>query len=243
MKDSSIKMITVTYGRSAITKGVDMPTITFVVVDVNQFLPQMAVSDIAPGMAKEEIRQKSIAHIRWNICQVIGRSLRSLLKRIPGVIQVDPRQIVVLLHGLPIDLMDFELDEKVLHVYREYRNDFVSSLSSYVVESVCDAAVDCKAGNDPVQRIEIDRQIIMDKALEKGIDSLSHIERHLLNLENRAELRKWKSEKKHGSLEQKIIEAAQAKGTWNPVYRKHHINRLSKREQTRLKKLFTQHIK
>jgi len=233
-----IKVIIVTYGGSAITKGVDLPTITICIIDVNQFLPQIAIPNINIRMTREQLRQAGLEHIADKIIQAIGRLLRSLKKRIAGVTQIDERQIVILLHGLPKELMSFILDARVLNEYREYRETFVSAIPRYVVESICDAIAACKAGGAPVDRREIDRRIVIEKAQEKGIEALSHIERSLLTEEDRIEMER----RRQTGLEQKVIEAAQRGMTWREVCRQYTINRLSKREQSRLKKIFVQHI-
>jgi hypothetical protein len=241
-------MVTVTYGRSAITKGVDMPQVTLCIIDVNQFLPQIAIPNISISMSGEELRGAGIDHVRDSLIQTIGRVLRSLKKRIAGVTQVDEKQIVLFPHGLPKELMDFKLDPRMLNEYREYRETFVSTIPQYVVESICDAIVTCKAGGAPANRREIDRQIAKDKALEKGIETLSHAERSLLTEEDKVELKASDKAKRKGGhqeirqndLKQRIIEAAQEGVSWRETSKRYNLNRLSKKEQGEFREIFGQ---
>jgi hypothetical protein len=231
-------MVTVTYGRSAITKGVDMPQVTLCIVDVNQFLPQIAIPNINVSISGEELRRTSIDHIHDNLIQTIGRVLRSLKKRIAKITQIDEKQIVVFAHGLPKELMDFELDPRMLNEYREYRETFVSTIPQYVVESICDAIVTCKAGGAPVNRREIDKKIVKDGALERGIRALSHIERNLLALKDKTEIEEMRKGKRQSSLEQKVVKAARSGMSWRDTARKYTLTRLSKNDQSKLRELF-----
>jgi DNA primase len=230
--------ITVTYAWSALTRGMDMPEIRLVVVDCSQFIPQAGLSDINPLMSKEEIYRSLLKEIAQNLTQILGRVMRSIKQRKVGETVIDNRNIVVLLHGLPSELMDFKTDIQFLNSWKEYRNDvakqktFVSMIENRVIDSLVESVLACLDGQEPANQFEIDKEKLKEKARNKGMESLSENQRHLVG-----DIKKEKEDEERLSLEEKAKLAA-TQMTWKEFYRKEHIERLSKREQKKIKKFF-----
>jgi len=238
-----VKNVILTYVRSAICKGMNFPEIVIVLIDCNQFLPKIALDELNPLMSKEEIIAKMIREISENIKQIVGRFFRSLLTRMPGATVIDTRQIVIGLHGLPEELQEFSIDEKLLASYQEYRNDqFLSSLPRFEMQSLIEAIKLARERQSIPDRKKIDHDLVLEKAIVEGMNSIHSEERSLLTLEDLRAIKEEK-EKREKQGKEESIEArlrklkAEGKG-WNDASRALNIHRLSKLEKSRLKYLW-----
>lgn len=242
-KNEPIKII-ITYARSAITKGSNFPEICIAIIDCNQFIPYCAINKINPLLTQEEIKNLITQEIKENLAQIAGRFLRSTLQRESGKTLIDNRNIVLLLHGLPDSVQDFSIDERLLNSYREYNNEqFLSSLPRYEIESCIDALTMARQGLDIPNRKQKDHDNILQKAIEKGLDSIHSDDRFLLSQEDMAKINHARQETKEKekskeSIDSRLKELKSQGKTWNQAYDKLHLERVSKIEKSRLKSLW-----
>lgn len=238
-QEATIRKI-VTYSRSAITRGANFPKVCIAMIDCNQFIPQASLDNIRPGISKEEIASLMTKEIKENLTQIVGRFFRSELQRTKET-QIDKRQIVIFLHGLPDEVQTFTFDERLLAEYKEYRNEsFLSLLPKYETVSVIDAIETARKGLPVPDRKKIDHDNIFKKAMEKGIDSITQDYRFLLSQDDLAEIKKARQEEKDNAkgIDERLRELKIQGKTWTDVYRTLHIDRFNKIEQSRLKSLY-----
>jgi len=230
----------ITYSRSAITRGANFPKVCLAIIDCNQFIPKAALDDIRPGLSESEINALMTKEIKENLTQIVGRFFRSELQRTKET-QIDARQIVILLHGLPDDVQDFTFDEKLLAEYKEYRNEsFFSLLPKYEVESIVFAIQKAREGLLIPDRKTIDHDNIFKKAMEKGLETVTQDYRFLLTPDDLAKIKRAKQEEKDNakSIDDKLKELKNQGKTWTDAYHILHLARISKIEKSRLKSLW-----
>jgi hypothetical protein len=240
--NAEIKKI-ITYSRSAITRGANFPKVCFAMIDCNQFLPLSALDKINKLLTKEEIKMLLIAEIRENLTQILGRFLRSEIKREAGKTIADKRKIVVLLHGLPEAVQDFSIDEKLLASCIEYKNNsFLSVIPRLEIESILEAVRLSRQGLPFADRKEKDHNFVFQKAIEKGLDGIDSGERCLLSPDDLSKLAKAREKAKEKAKDDNIegkLKALKLEGkSWTCVYRALNVGRFSKIEKSRLKSLW-----
>ena len=114
----------ITYCKSALCVGTNLPQYQLVILDCRQFIPLAALESLKMGMSPAQIKFLTGQDIVKKITQGCGRVLRSLIERTEntaGPIQ-DHKQIVILLHGLP-EGINFDLDPSLLipNTYRHIK--------------------------------------------------------------------------------------------------------------------------
>ncbi len=206
-KSQAAIKVYLTYARSSIARGEDFPEANFLIVDCQQFVPFAAIAEIRPGMTSAEKRLKLIEDITRTLLQIIGRLLRSLLERIPGQTVKDLRKIVVLLHGLPDELLGFQVPLEVTHSQQEIIGTFISPEAKDMVSSCSEAILDALAGKKPKNYHEIAKSKATEKAAKEGQNTMSKKQRALLSKDEVEKLREiTKAEKQARKLEAKFIE-------------------------------------
>jgi hypothetical protein len=203
----------VTYSRSAISRGEDFPEVNFLILDCQQFLPFAAIAEIHPLMSDKDKNDALIADIRQNITQVLGRLLRSLLARVPGQTIKDTRKIVVVIHGLPEGLLDFQVNPKLVFATQEVKETWLypesqqrqksDKITNSIIESIC-LALD---GKSPRNFEEIAKQEAMEKVKSEGIENLSKKQREVTK-EERATLKAERTAERTAESERNIEEQA-----------------------------------
>ncbi len=192
--------ITLTYIRSAICKGDDMPDINLVIVDGSSFLPNIALNF---EEASSEIEQKALQaeELTKNLTQVIGRVFRSNEKREKFTVK-DPRKIVILIHSLPQIIQNFEPDMSIIHNYQEFLNEQIEGVINNK-QTRCECIIktinQALSGEQIIDKEKEQRDYAFQKAQELGLSELGRKHRRdcydLLTEEQRKILREQKRQK------------------------------------------------
>jgi hypothetical protein len=248
-KEKDAIKVYVTYARSSIARGEDFPEVNLLIVDCQQFLPFSAIAEIKAGMSKDEKLQKLIEDITRTVLQIIGRTLRSELERVPGQTVKDTRKIVVLLHGLPEPLLGFSVPSEVTHNQQEIIGTFISPDPKEMVSSCSEAILDALAGKTPKNYHEIAREKATEHAAKEGQDALSKNQRSLLSEDKlekareivNAEKNAQRLETKFVELSQMVKEAAEKRIPWREITRELTLSRY-KDYIEKLKELYENHF-
>lgn len=220
----------ITYAFSGITSSIDMPDRSILIVDCQQFLPQATLLELRGGMTQEEKNRVLCSYISDNLLQIIGRLLRSS-SRIPGQTTIDERKLVVLLHGLPDELLKFKLPEEIFYKYREFANNFVDPNQAKVTSSLVEAIVKCGKGEEPENKVEEYKEEIKEKVVKKDLSALSKKQRKILTEEEKKQLKFQRDLEKFNrkvEMGKDMLEVGQNK---RDIYRKLNIQNLTKKQQ------------
>jgi len=244
-KKNARDVVLLTHARSSISRGVDMPDRDICIIDAGQYIPQASI----PSLGLVELTQADILEelnliIRDEVLQTVGRLFRSDLERKNDVI-VDPRQIVIILHNLPIELVDsFKLDSNLIEKYREF-TDFVSPLKKYKASSVIET-IDALKNNTPVlsstQRDKeralklIKTDLNKYKSLDRESKRLVKEQYLILKRKEQARNRREEDNILSSDIARKTEQCARNKETWNKTKKRLGLRagRYSKRQIKKL---------
>ena len=102
--------------------------------------------------------------------------MRSLEPRQKGTV-LDPRKIIVLLHGLPEELQDFEFDRELFYNFQAYSETFLSGNEKTQVAEVVEAISKVLQGEVPENyRAKYEREL----AEKRAQNQLSKKQRELM---------------------------------------------------------------
>jgi len=234
--------ILLTYARSAIAKGENMPERTLCIVDCSQFIPQAAIGGIL-----QEPETPIIEHqqriIQENVTQIVGRLFRSELERIPGqTIEDHSKRIVIFLHGIPINRetktpIPLELDRNLItqETYREYTgSQFISGTEKSPTNSIIKNIILALNGEEIPNQAEVDKQKVKEKSKENITPRKRKI--YAAELQQGKEKRKQaRQAAKEETLKERVMAAATAGESWSEVFVRLHIGRLTEAERKELR--------
>jgi len=233
--ENTKKDIIVSYVKSGMDYGVNMPDRDLVVIDCNLFIPNSAIGGLLQQNGQKfylvgDLQEKQEAIIQQGITQIIGRLFRSNLERIPGKTVPDhTRRIVLLLHNVPEEIK-VRLDPKLLNPdkFRVYTNSqFISTLDKNLWKSIAKNTV--KA----LKNEEIDQESDDKKKKEE----LEKQKRSDINPNVRAKLQKrdYKQER-----EDKVKAMTEAGDNWTVIYNKLNLSHIDYEEKEHLKNIFNE---
>lgn len=173
--------IILTYAKSSICKGVDMPNVNLVIVDCSQFLPAIAL-DIESNKDILDYRSYQIEQINKQIHQIIGRVFRSNIEYNPAITQIDHRKIVIIFHSIPYELIDFKPLASLCYKYQETRDKNVTGLiPRQEISMVNDSIAEAFCGKDFTDKSLKQRNLVIEKAVKEGFSKLNRrTEREIL---------------------------------------------------------------
>jgi len=227
------KDIIVSYVKSGMDYGVNMPDRDLVIIDCNLFIPNSAIGGLLQQSLNNfhlvgDLQEKQEAIIQQGITQIIGRLFRSKLDRIPGKTVPDhTRRIVLLLHSLP-EGIQVRLDQKLINqdefkVYTNY--EFISTLDKTPWGSIAKNTVKALRGEDFDQGED-------DKKKRKELETKKRSDINP-NLRGDIPQRDYKQER-----EDKVKAMAEGGENWTAIYKKIRVDRLDYEERERLKEIF-----
>ena len=229
MKDV-INRIMITYPGSSICKGANLSDYQILMVDGRIFAPLSSFT----CMTLENVReaQRDVSH--GKLTQIAGRLLRTQLKIMVDRVIEDPRRIVMVLYGLPENLLNFSIDEElVTDTYKEYNDTWLSTRKNDVVDSVVENIANVLDGKK-IRHFKLEE---VNEACEKKIENMSKKERELTK-ETREEKRAKKIEEKF----QKLLSKTQDFDTWRDFSNKNNVHNkkwLTENMLFKLKESFT----
>lgn len=190
------------YAGCAIMRGANFPEYSFMLVDCSQFIPQVALGNVKAEMTKEEKNHALAQSIKEQVIQIIGRVLRvedTESKRVEGVTVQEKRKIVIALHGLPEELLDFTLEEALTHSKKEYvlPLDVSDNEIFMVIASIFE-------GKDPLNAIQKNREEekkkekkdVVEEYKKGALRKITLKKRKLLNDEERDNIKREEKKKK-----------------------------------------------
>lgn len=221
--------ILITYSRSAMTRGENMPDRILAIIDCSQFIPRSALG----GILKEgiNIEYEMARIIEDNLKQIMGRLFRSLLEREEGkTVQDHTKRIVILCHGVPgniniqIETSLLNPGEDSLKIYGGKK--FISRIERAKTDSIVDNLLLAIEGKD------IDQEAI-DKAI------LAERKTNQKSLKQRQMNRKTPEEKRR----LKVMKKARGGEIWSAIYKSLSLNRVEEPEKNELYTLYREKVK
>lgn len=233
--------VIVTYPRAAITRGFDYPELQVFVINCQALLPTLALDELRPGMNFDERNELLLADLQNEVDQILGRGFRSLLERMPGQTVYDPRQIVVVFHGLPEWAERLTVKKELVKVFREYgdgdgRESWLSALQSDVEESALDSLGRVLAGEAPQNWNGIDNERAAAKAAQKSGPGVSGASR--LTRRQRAKLAGKDNGANYDSLAASVAKAVVAGAKWRDISHRLHLSRQNSDDRKKLKMIY-----
>ena len=220
----------ITYCKSALCVGSNLPQYQLMILDCRQFIPLSALEGLKTGMSDQQIKMVTANDLKKKITQCCGRILRSLIERTDEtqVTIEDTKQLVILLHGLP-EGIEFDLDQSLLipNTYQHIKGTWLVTAKNDKKENLdqfCDSVMDSIQKALAGQPLTNYTDATAKKNASKPTNQQSHSQRELANTPAGQQARELaRQQKEDAKLEETFQEIRQwfeTGKTKTEIYRK-----------------------